>query len=721
MSASNNSLFLKWLLEWQQQSESLGSKSHHTYKKAHDTLKACPVAFAHPREMLTLKGFGQGICGRLEKKMKEYCIANGLAMPNFGDGAIERGPAATDEPPTARVKRSRTTAAIDNARAKSQENDRPNNRSSSTESGPSKKPPARKLKQYVPTYRSGAYAILLVLYEHNNDSTAGNTALMKSEIIRRGQALCDTSFVVPAGSNKDQSLGGTTTVHYTAWSSVKMLVKHELVIESGKKGRTTYQISHQGIEVAKNILKVEKAKNGVGSVGSSDPVQSLPTASYAERRPAVTAPISASEEMRINTRPLWDLDGDDSDDDEDLPSGLAYALAKQRPTALPQTSDRADAYILTPRLTNASTAKAIVTDSTPRSAQIAGSARRVAAGTASATAAATNNNRTNSILSSISQTPSPVSVTLPQFTPKIWNPGSFSVNVIVDNREIQSQKERDFFSTKLNEMADVNAEVRALGLGDTLWIATHKRTGEEVVLEHIAERKRLDDLMSSIKDGRFHEQKYRLMRSALRSVMYIVEESPGVDLGVFLESVQTAISSTQVVNGFFLKRSSGIEETVRYLGRVTQKIKEIYEEKELHVIPDEAIDSRTYISLMSHLHATDPQTSYHISFPKFQSVTSKNGNLTVRDVFLRMLLTIRGISWEKALEIQKQFPTPRHMWMELNAEYIMRGEQAARDLVASKCGLESAVARKRIGPALSSRIAEIWGPVPQRAGKDDYD
>ncbi|KAK9245034.1 hypothetical protein V1506DRAFT_506888 [Lipomyces tetrasporus] len=719
MSASNNSLFLKWLLEWQQQSESLGSKSHHTYKKAHDTLKACPVAFAHPREMLTLKGFGQGICGRLEKKMKEYCIATGLAMPNFGDGAIARGPvASTEEPPTARAKRSRKSAANDNARTKSQENNPPNNRSSSTEVGPSKKPPARKLKQYVPTYRSGGYAILLVLYEHNNDSTAGNTALMKSEIIRRGQALCDASFVVPAGSNRDQSLGGTTTVHYTAWSSVKMLIKHELVIESGRKGRTTYQISHQGIEVAENILKVEKAKNGVGSVESRDPVQSLPTAS--SKRPAVTAQISASEQIgRINTRSLWDLDGDDSDDDENLPSGLAYAISKQYPTPLPQTSDRTDAYVLTPALTNASTAKAIATDAAPRSAQIAGSARRGASGSTSATTAATNSNRTNSILSSISQTPPPTSVTLPQFTPKIWNPGSFSVNVIVDNREIQSHKERDFFSTKLNEMTDVNAEVRALGLGDTLWIATHKRTGEEVVLEHIAERKRLDDLMSSIKDGRFHEQKYRLMRSALRSVMYIVEESPGVDLGVLLESVQTAVSSTQVVNGFFLKRSSGIEETVRYLGRVTQKIKEVYEEKELHVIPDEAIDSRTYISLMSHLHATDPQTSYHISFPKFQSVTSKNGNLTVRDVFLRMLLTIRGISWEKALEIQKQFPTPRHMWMELNAEYIMRGEQAARDLVASKCGLESAVARKRIGPALSSRIAEIWGPVPQRAGKDD--
>ncbi|KAK9488400.1 hypothetical protein V1527DRAFT_168770 [Lipomyces starkeyi] len=713
MSVSNNSLFLKWLLEWQQQSESLGSKSHHTYKKAHDTLKACPVAFAHPREMLTLKGFGQVICGRLEKKMKEYCLASGLVIPNF-QGPMERGPLVNaDELPTAPAKEPKKTAANSSTASKSQENYPPNN-NSTTEPVPSKKPRTRKPKQYVPTYRSGAYAILLVLYEHNNDPVAGNSALAKNEIIRLGQPLCDASFEVPAGSSKDQSIGSTATAHYTAWASIKMLIQHELVIESGKRGRTTYQISHQGIEVAKNILKVEKATSGVGSVRNDSPVHPLPTSSPTQRQPATAARKSTNE----STWAPWHLAGGDSDDDDSFTSGLADNQLQRWQQPLQQTADGMAPPALRSTATSGLTAKPTTTDSVSSTAQIASSSQRATSDTTLAAAAARSRYLTTSILSSISQTPPPASITLPQFTPKIWNRGSFSVNVIVDNREIQSQKERDFFSTRLNEIPGVDADVRALGLGDTLWIAKHKRTGEEVVLEHIAERKRLDDLMSSIKDGRFHEQKYRLMRSGLRSVTYIVEESPGVDLGVLLESVQTAISSTQVVNGFFLKRSSGIEETVRYLGRLSQKIKEIYEDKELHVIPDEAIDSRTYISLMSHLHSTDPQTSYHISFPNFQAVTSKNNNLTVRDVFLRMLLTIRGVSWEKALEIQKHFPTPRHIWMELNAEYRMRGEQAARNLVASKCGLESAVARKRIGPALSSRIAEIWGPVPQR---DDGD
>ncbi|KAK9235685.1 hypothetical protein V1525DRAFT_409250 [Lipomyces kononenkoae] len=687
MSVSNNNLFLQWLLEWQQQSESLGSKAHHTYKKAHDTLKACPVAFAHPREMLALKGFGQGICGRLEKKLKEYCIVNGLAMPSR-----ETEPPAHAEPRAAPAKRRKPPASKNKTASTSQENCPPDNTISETI--PAKKPRTRKPKQYVPTFRSGAYAILLVLYEHNSDPMVGNSSLTKGEIIKLGQPLCDASFEVPATRKTDQSLGSTSTAHYTAWAGVKMLIKHELVIESSGRGRTTYQISLQGIEVAKSIVKVEKATNGVGHVRHSSPIPSSPIGPSTERRPAATAWQSTNEpNVKSTTGAPWDFVASDSDDNDSFPSE-----PDDHPQQCRQPLQQA-ANGTHPRLMSSST-QISTTNATTTDCAVPG--------------AASSKHLTTSILSSVSRSRLPTSTVLPQFTPKVWNRGSFSVKVIVDNREIQSQKERDFFSTRLNEMPGVDAEVRALGLGDTLWIATHKRTGEEVVLEHIAERKRLDDLVSSIKDGRFHEQKYRLMRSGLRKVTYIVEETPGVDLGVLLESVQTAISSTQVVNGFFLKRSSGVEETVKYLGRLTCKIKEIYEDMELHVIPDDAIDSRTYLSLMLHLHATDPRTSYHISFPKFQGVTSKSNNLTIRDVFLRMLLTIRGVSWEKAIEIQKHFPTPRHIWMELNAEYSMRGEQACRNLVASKCGLESAVARKRIGPALSSKIAEIWGPVPAR-------
>lgn len=49
-------------------------------------------------------------------------------------------------------------------------------------------------------------------------------------------------------------------------------------------------------------------------------------------------------------------------------------------------------------------------------------------------------------------------------------------------------------------------ETRQLSVGDFVWIA-RDQSGKELLLPYIIERKRMDDLGSSIKDGRFHEQK----------------------------------------------------------------------------------------------------------------------------------------------------------------------------------------------------------------------
>lgn len=56
------------------------------------------------------------------------------------------------------------------------------------------------------------------------------------------------------------------------------------------------------------------------------------------------------------------------------------------------------------------------------------------------------------------------------------------------------------------EAEGVTLEVRSLKVGDFAWLSRNS-SGQELLLPYIIERKRLDDLASSIKDGRFHEQK----------------------------------------------------------------------------------------------------------------------------------------------------------------------------------------------------------------------
>lgn len=86
---------------------------------------------------------------------------------------------------------------------------------------------------------------------------------------------------------------------------------------------------------------------------------------------------------------------------------------------------------------------------------------------------------------------------------------------MLDTREVRAKQDRDYIQEELTRKG-IRPIMRSLELGDALWIAKRHDTDssgprhpdtEEVVLDWIVERKRLDDLVGSLKDGRFHEQK----------------------------------------------------------------------------------------------------------------------------------------------------------------------------------------------------------------------
>lgn len=80
-----------------------------------------------------------------------------------------------------------------------------------------KKKRVTKRKDYVPAFRSGAYAILVSLLKCPNE-----IYMDKSDIIRNGQPLCDISFDIP-------DVRANSKFGYTAWSAMKTLNDKELV------------------------------------------------------------------------------------------------------------------------------------------------------------------------------------------------------------------------------------------------------------------------------------------------------------------------------------------------------------------------------------------------------------------------------------------------------------------------------------------------------------
>ena len=78
--------------------------------------------------------------------------------------------------------------------------------------------------------------------------------------------------------------------------------------------------------------------------------------------------------------------------------------------------------------------------------------------------------------------------------------------------------------------------------------------------------------------------------------------------------------------------------------------------------------------------------------------------MALRDVFLKMLMCIRGVTGEKALEIQQRWKTPA----DFIGAFESQEEQKARDTMVSE-KMTSLIPRKKITKGLSGKIAEVWG------------
>jgi crossover junction endonuclease MUS81 len=520
---------------------------------------------------------------------------------------------------------------------------------------PAKKP--RKTKPYVPAYRSGAYALVLALSLQDEDDTIG---LTKAALIDVAQQYCDASFTAPPDPSK----------YYTAWNSIKTLEQKELVYERGRPLKR-YCLTDEGWEVAKRIRELAIARGDVvAAIGSyrrmdEAPQNSQPRASQSAAPRTTAASESRAPRQRAHSS-LFVSDDEDANNDGGGDIG--------------RSNDRADAA--------------------PPPSQFFGSQYKDVI---------PDGDSAND------------DATPPLYTPIRLPPGSFTVEMVLDTREVRAKTDRDYIQDELAKKG-CKPIVRALELGDILWVAKCNKQGwlsrmgsdgDEVVLDWIVERKRLDDLIGSIRDGRFHEQKFRLRRSGIKNVIYLVEE---ISLDVqhlerYDKAIKSAMASIQVVNGYFLKRTQQIDETIRYLASMTKQLKKRYEDKPLHVIPTNVLTAKNYLPLLKELREKQPDVGHYISYPAFASLASKSDLMTLRDLYLKMLMCTRGVTGEKAIEIQKEWKTPRD-FVRAFEQCALPGEAGKKQretLVSNRLG--HLVGRKKIAKPVSAKIAEVWGEV----------
>jgi ERCC4-type nuclease len=112
----------------------------------------------------------------------------------------------------------------------------------------------------------------------------------------------------------------------------------------------------------------------------------------------------------------------------------------------------------------------------------------------------------------------------------------------------------------------LNAESKQLDLGDV----SFEKDGQVYAL---IERKTAFDLASSLCDGRYQEQSYRLLESGIppHRIVYLIEGSLHKVKNIPLKTLHSTIASLWM-KGFSVIQTESIEETAEYLKLLEEKI-----------------------------------------------------------------------------------------------------------------------------------------------------
>ena len=226
--------------------------------------------------------------------------------------------------------------------------------------------------------------------------------------------------------------------------------------------------------------------------------------------------------------------------------------------------------------------------------------------------------------------------------------------ISLDCREQYLIQECKRFLSGKDELSHIKLEEKSLPIGD---IIIYNDKGEEIV---IVERKTMKDLASSIRDGRYREQSFRLdaCKLANHNIYYLIEGTL-TSLGPRFEK-KTILSSLTTISyhkGFSLYRTLSIAESAEWLIRMTDKLhrtnKPAYYK---HSLDHTNTNTNTNTSDTSEPNNNDDVINY-VSVCK----RVKKNNITPDNIGAIMLMQIPGVSAESAKTVMSKYKNIKNL------------------------------------------------------------
>ncbi|KAL7066322.1 ERCC4 domain-containing protein [Cryptosporidium serpentis] len=239
----------------------------------------------------------------------------------------------------------------------------------------------------------------------------------------------------------------------------------------------------------------------------------------------------------------------------------------------------------------------------------------------------------------------------------------------------------------------IKIELRSLPIGDVIWVVRPiiNKSDDIVsiekcyVLPWIIERKTGSDLCSSIMDGRYDEQKYRLMRSlGAENIIFLIEDINSIHENIVWSSgtggpisngrvapkqiIRSAQVHTQFVAGFHIIQSQSIGHTITLLigihNMISQAVKNRWE-KINNTCNNYASLNQDYNETLS-LRILENIIKSRPLFCDWENNSKKSSNLTVQQLFGKQLRAIHGCGPEATEILLELWPTPYMIFKEIS-------------------------------------------------------
>jgi ERCC4-type nuclease len=246
----------------------------------------------------------------------------------------------------------------------------------------------------------------------------------------------------------------------------------------------------------------------------------------------------------------------------------------------------------------------------------------------------------------------------------------------IDTREHELLQQVQQMVANIPIFSKIQVKTEALPIGDII-IADDSDYADPK--DHIIiERKTVNDLLSSIKDGRYEEQSYRLngINHPNHNIIYLIEGDVNrinrfkTDNRVEKLTLYSAMFSLNYYKGFSLFRTNNLEETATVICNMVYKLAKETANKKPYYTSNESSEVRATPENQKNLEIPDSPKNPSDVDKDYVNVVKKvkKENITSENIDEIMLCQIPGISTTTALAIIQKYASLANLIKEIEKE-----------------------------------------------------